>query len=70
MWYIRQSSSGFVTSMSRQWGVATDRVVPTDYNGDRRADIAVFRPGSGTWFVLDQWARRWGTAGDRPVPMK
>jgi hypothetical protein len=34
------------------WGGADDVPVPADYDGDRRADIALFRPSTGTWHVL------------------
>ncbi|MEP6946146.1 MAG: peptidase M23, partial [Acidobacteriota bacterium] len=33
-------------------GIATDTPVPADYDGDGRADIAVCRTSSMTWFML------------------
>ncbi|HXH07156.1 MAG TPA: FG-GAP-like repeat-containing protein [Vicinamibacterales bacterium] len=56
------------------WGAQTDTPVPADYDGDGRADVAVFRPSTGEWFIAQSGggARReqWGAAalGDVPVP--
>ena len=69
-WYVLQSASGFGSFRSRQWGAATDIAVPGDYDGDRRSDIAVFRPSTGTWQVWNQFSRAWGTATDVPLSMK
>ena len=46
-----------------------------DFDGDRRTDITVYRPSSGTWFILtstsgfvDWLGYAWGVSSDVPVP--
>ena len=48
---------------------------PTDFDGDHRSDLTVFRPGSGTWFTRLSatdfgtfTSLQWGLAGDLRVP--
>lgn len=63
------------------WGSTTDRPVPGDYDGDAKADIAVFRASDGTWQFLRSTLGAgnapgagagagfvWGASGDIPQP--
>ncbi|HEY0408337.1 MAG TPA: VCBS repeat-containing protein [Pyrinomonadaceae bacterium] len=58
-----------------QWGsgALTDQIVPGDYDGDMKTDIAVWRESDGNWLIIisrDHFARliNWGHSGDKPVP--
>ena len=49
------------------------RFLPQDYDGDGRADMAVFQPSDGTWSVYlakngSQWTWPFGVSMDRLVP--
>lgn len=83
--YILRSSTGFSTSTTSVWGSRRDRPLGAvarrteatsraDYDGDRRADITVYRSSNGAWYVLrsgtvfsSSYAHIWGTAIDTPV---
>ena len=62
------------TAVESPWSNVLSVVIPVtgkatcDYNGDGRSDIAVWRPGSGYWFIKDQGQYQWGMPGDIPVP--
>ena len=45
--------------------------VPGDYSGSGRTQIAVYRPGTGEWFIRTESGGlasfQWGGPGDQPV---
>jgi len=63
--HILKSSDGGV--IQTQWGSSAldDVLVPGDYDGDGKADIAVWRPGDGFWHIINSkdgsiTSQRWG----------
>ena len=70
-WWWLNSSNGSNRAMN--FGTATDVIVPADFSGDQRADLAFWRPSTGFWYVLRSedfsfYAVPFGTNGDVPVP--
>ncbi len=58
-WSVRPSSLNREPTLppvpydiSFPFGISTDKPVPADYDGDGRADFAVFRPSTGDWYIL------------------
>ena len=87
VWYVLKSSANYRDhqAMTVAWGlgqavaIGADVPVPGDYDGDGRTDPAVWRPDSGTWYILrssknysyaDAWVVPWGASSlaDTPVP--
>ena len=81
-WYWLTSSSGYsyASAGARQWGAAAfgDMPLVGDLDGDRRADLVVWRRSTGTWYWLPSTGgynyaaargQQWGNAalGDQPL---
>ena len=69
-WTIKKSSDGQTQTVS--WGTNGDIPVVGDYDGDGKADYAIYRPSTNTWWILQSsngayTSTSFGTAGDITV---
>ena len=76
-WYYRNSTTSqattYLTAGAQQWGLSGDVPTPSDFDGDGKCDLTVFRDGQ--WFVLLSSSNNttastvaWGSKDDVPVP--
>lgn len=73
-WYILPDSQiGTTNYTATLWGVSSDVPAPADYDGDGRADIAVWRSSNTTVYILQSSTNTLravvaGQANDKPMP--
>lgn len=70
-WYIIQSSNN--TMSAPQFGLGSDKLVPADYDGDNKADVAIYRPSTSEWVISKSsdsslLTYQFGNSTDKPVP--
>ena len=71
--FYRPSSQPTADFVTIYWGNAGDVPMRGDYDGDGRADAAVFRPSDRNWYILQSSNAQlhydsWGLATDKFVP--
>ncbi len=70
-WWILRSQT--ITALGITFGAPDDKLVPADFTGDGKADVAFWRPSDSTWYVLRSedftfYAFPFGGTGDIPAP--
>jgi hypothetical protein len=74
-WYGLYSSGEYEEDYdSIPWGFSDDIPVPGDYDGDGKTDVAVWRPSTGMWHILESadgyYSQLFGADGDVPAGRK
>ena len=74
---IRYSTRGWSEAYDTyQWGLNDDVPFGSDFDGDGRSDLVVYRPSTGGWFIRTSSTNysnayltyHWGVPGDIPIP--
>jgi hypothetical protein len=70
VFFIKESSTGM--ERLQFFGTNGDKPIAGDFDGDRKSDIAVYRPSTSAWYALRSsdagvTGVSWGTTGDVPA---
>jgi hypothetical protein len=65
-WHLKGATSA--TNQTVKWGNSGDVPAPADYDGDGKADLAVFNPKTAKWSIRGKGYVVFGKAGDVAVP--
>ena len=69
MWILKSTGGNLVY----QFGETGAKLVPADYTGDGKTDVAYFKASTGEWFVIrsenqNYYSAPFGAVGDVPIP--
>jgi uncharacterized delta-60 repeat protein len=69
--FYKPSTRPTVDFVSAGWGIGEDKPVVADYDGDGKADVAVYRPSNGVWYIARSGGGfsfvQFGNSTDKPV---
>src|SRR5262249_34499842 len=76
VWYILKSNSAYTLQFHIGWGGPGYAATAGDFDGDGKADLALYQPSTGAWYILlstlgylGSLNKSWGGVGYDPVAL-